>query len=133
MGNTFYEGKKFVSSPEHLPPGEHYVILTFGTITIPGDERSRNGIRERLTPFGIEPELTKAALKAHQGWKHDAPKAYVMDLAFSQPPSATRPIPTLVEINCVLTSGGLGVLYNPSTLVTLAWDSYTRYAERGEF
>ena len=39
--SRFYQGRKYVSSPNDLPPGEHYVILTFGSITIPGDERSR--------------------------------------------------------------------------------------------
>ena len=38
---SFYQGRKSVSSPNDLPPGEHFAIITFGTITIPGDERSR--------------------------------------------------------------------------------------------
>lgn len=32
---------KTVSSPGDLPPGRHLAILTFGSVTIPGDERSR--------------------------------------------------------------------------------------------
>lgn len=32
---------KTVGSERDLPPGKHYVIMTFGTIYIPGDERSR--------------------------------------------------------------------------------------------
>lgn len=39
--SQFHQGRKWVNSPEDLPQGEHYVILTFSTITIPGDERSR--------------------------------------------------------------------------------------------
>lgn len=30
-----------VSKPSDLPPGDHFAILKFSSITIPGDERSR--------------------------------------------------------------------------------------------
>lgn len=32
---------KTVQSPGDIPVGKHWAILTFGSITIPGDERSR--------------------------------------------------------------------------------------------
>lgn len=32
---------KTVRSPEDIPVGKHWAIMTFGSITIPGDERSR--------------------------------------------------------------------------------------------
>jgi hypothetical protein len=32
---------KLATSPTHVPEGPHWAILVFGSITIPGDERSR--------------------------------------------------------------------------------------------
>lgn len=32
---------RYANSPSDLPPGEHFVILSFSSIYIPGDERSR--------------------------------------------------------------------------------------------
>ena len=31
----------YVHNKQDIPKGQHYVILDFGTITVPGDERSR--------------------------------------------------------------------------------------------
>lgn len=31
----------FVHRPEEIPPGEHWVIISGTSVTIPGDERSR--------------------------------------------------------------------------------------------
>ena len=33
--------KQYVSEKSHLPPGDHYVIMQFSSIYVPGDERSR--------------------------------------------------------------------------------------------
>jgi hypothetical protein len=32
---------KIITNAHELPPGEHFAILTFRSVTIPGDERSR--------------------------------------------------------------------------------------------
>lgn len=40
--NGFYDGHKWVHSPEDIPEEDiQYAIIVFGSISIPGDERSR--------------------------------------------------------------------------------------------
>lgn len=41
MSNTFYNGRKWVSGVGDLPEGDLFMIVEFGSMTIPGDERSR--------------------------------------------------------------------------------------------
>ena len=38
---TFYNGRMYVHQYSDFPEGDHYAIIEFGTIYIPGDERSR--------------------------------------------------------------------------------------------
>lgn len=66
--SSFYQGHRYVSSPEHLPPGEHYVILTFGTITIPGDERSRTHPGHGY-PESTETTISCTVYETEEVWK----------------------------------------------------------------
>jgi hypothetical protein len=65
-----YPKSRFVRSPDDLPPGEHFAILTFSTITIPGDERSRthpgHGYPEHTVP-SIECEV----FESREGWESE--------------------------------------------------------------
>ena len=60
--------RKHMRSPEDLPPGEHFVILTFGTITIPGDERSRTHPGHGY-PESTETTIGCEVFQTEEGWK----------------------------------------------------------------
>lgn len=66
--SKYYQGRRFVSSPDDLPPGEHLVILTFSTITIPGDERSRTHPGHGY-PESTETTISCEAFETEEGWK----------------------------------------------------------------
>lgn len=66
--SKYFMGRKFVSSPNDLPPGEHFVILTFGTITIPGDERSRTHPGHGY-PESTESTISCAVYESEGDWK----------------------------------------------------------------
>jgi len=66
--SRFYQGRKFVSSPEDLPPGEYFIILTFGTITIPGDERSRTHPGHGY-PESTETTISCEVYETREGWE----------------------------------------------------------------
>ncbi len=60
---------KYPTSIEQLPPGEFYAILTTSSVTIPGDERSRqspgHGYPEHtVTHWGLEVFQNEADWKA---------------------------------------------------------------------
>ena len=82
------------------------------------------------------PKLLKFASKLSRLWgENGAPKAYAMDVGFSKKPGCVKTVPTLVEVNSVLTTGNMSDLTIPTggKLVVAAWESYTRYAERGKW
>lgn len=81
-------------------------------------------------------ELKRFAQKLYEVWKPTAPKAYVLDVGMSAPVTDTAAhlyVPTLVEINSVLTAGCLGEVKQPGALVIAAWESYAHYAVHGTF
>lgn len=80
-------------------------------------------------------ELQRFAQKLYEVWKPAAPKAYVLDVGMSAPPGtiAHLYVPTLVEINSVLTAGCLDEVKQPGALVIAAWESYAHYAVHGTF
>jgi hypothetical protein len=53
--NSMYNNAIFVTRADQLPLGEHWAILEFSSLTIPGDERSRtnpgHGYPERQEPI----------------------------------------------------------------------------------
>ena len=73
--SKYYQGppRNWVHSPEDLPPGEHYVILTFGTITIPGDERSRTHPGHGY-PESTETTIECVVYATEEGWKAEIQK-----------------------------------------------------------
>lgn len=84
---------------------------------------------DRLVAFGT---------KVHNVWKDQAPKSYILDVGLSTDGGPKkRPLPTIVEINSVLTAGNLqdcrSGTNHPGRMVRTAWASYARYGERGEF
>lgn len=79
------------------------------------------------------PELSEFAGKIYRAWKPFAPKAYVLDVGMSCGPDDRRELPTLVEINSILTAGKFSGVRNPGTLLVEAWKSYAHYAEHGTF
>jgi len=64
---------KYVTSKEDLPVGTHYVILTFGTITIPGDERSRTHPGHGY-PESTETTISCEVYETEEGWKAEIQK-----------------------------------------------------------
>lgn len=99
--------------------------------------------RDELRTFK---KLTEFANTIYETWKPTGPKCYVMDVGMSSKThtdsngyarTGERWIPTLVEINSVLTAGNLDEVkpktHHPGRLVATGWKSYARYAERGEF
>ena len=66
--SKYYQGRKSVTEPNDLPPGEHFVILTFGTITIPGDERSRTHPGHGY-PESTETTIGCEVFQTEEGWK----------------------------------------------------------------
>ena len=74
MPNDYYHGRKYVHSPEDLPPGEHHVIIKFGSITIPGDERSRTN------PGHGYPEHTLSTMECIAFESREAWEAEVLQL-----------------------------------------------------
>lgn len=80
-------------------------------------------------------ELKRFAQKLYEVWKPEAPKAYVLDVGMSAPHTAIHhpKVPTLVEINSVLTAGCLNQVKQPGALVIAAWESYAHYAVHGTF
>lgn len=76
-------------------------------------------------------ELIPHARAMYHAWKDRAPKAYVMDVAWTYHTLARQP--ALVEINSILTAGNLDDTRNPGELTLAAWKSYVHYAEHGRF
>lgn len=79
------------------------------------------------------------AEKLRLAWGRAAPASYVLDVALSSKPRQGRELPTLVEINSVLTAGSLYSHSERKPLLLLggavvaAWESYARYGETGSF
>ena len=91
---------------------------------------------QRLRENPRDKELKRFAQKLYEVWKPTAPKAYVLDVGMSAPLTPTLPhlyVPTLVEINSVLTAGCLSEVKQPGALVIAAWESYAHYAVHGTF
>lgn len=65
-----YNDHTYVHSPNDLPPGEHFLILTFGTITIPGDERSRTHPGHGY-PESTEHTTTVVVYKTRAAWEEE--------------------------------------------------------------
>jgi hypothetical protein len=96
--------------------------------------RTLRPTRLRETPD--DQGLQRFAQKLYEVWKPTAPKAYVLDVGMSAPVTDTRAhlyVPTLVEINSVLTAGCLDEVKQPGALVIAAWESYAHYAVHGTF
>lgn len=63
-----YEARKWAHDPKDVPEGEHYAILYFSSIFVPGDERSRtnpgHGYGERN-----EPTVEYVVFKDRASWE----------------------------------------------------------------
>ena len=64
----FAKSSKTVHSPRDIPKEDHYAILTFGSIYIPGDERSRTNPGHGY-PGGSEPTTTYTSFTDIAEWK----------------------------------------------------------------
>ena len=61
---------KYADKPEDIPVGEHWAILTFGSIHIPGDERSRTHPGHGY-PARNETKITYAYYDDEVVWKKE--------------------------------------------------------------
>lgn len=76
-------------------------------------------------------ELIPFARDMYHAWKATAPRAYVLDVAWTRHTPSRQP--ALVEVNSILTAGNLDDTSNPGELAVAAWKSYAHYAEHGRF
>ena len=60
-------GVIYVNRPSDLPPGEHFAILNFSLITIPGDERSRTNPGHGY-PESTQTTISCAVYPTREAW-----------------------------------------------------------------
>lgn len=65
-----YKTKKYVHSPNDVPQEEHYAILEFGSISIPGDERSRTNPGHGY-PASVESKTDYIVFTDKASWLHE--------------------------------------------------------------
>lgn len=71
---------KTVQKPDDIPVGKHWAILTFGSITIPGDERSRTNPGHGY-PESTQTTTTYTWYETEADWlaeieRKEAPRSY---------------------------------------------------------
>ena len=62
------DGSVFVSTKNDMPEGDHFAILVFSSIYVPGDERSRTAPGHGY-PEHNEPVVNYIAFKDEAAWK----------------------------------------------------------------
>lgn len=115
----------------YLP--DDYPVLEQEVLCLYNEQRFMVGPRS-VTAIGPtrDPDLHREARRMHKAWKHMAPRAYVLDVAFARYQRKPK-VPTLVEVNSILTAGWSYPCNNPGKLLIAAWKSYAHYAEHGTF
>jgi hypothetical protein len=73
---------KFVSKPGDMPAGQHYVILRFSTVYIPGDERSRTNPGHGY-PEHSETTVTYEAINNRAEWEMEIQRLTITKTPFS--------------------------------------------------
>ena len=69
MAKDFYaDGYRWVHSKDEMPTEPHYAIMEFGSIYIPGDERSRTNPGHGY-PGGSEPKIDYIVFKNREAWE----------------------------------------------------------------
>lgn len=62
--------RTWAHSPKDIPEGEHYAIIEFGSISIPGDERSRTNPGHGY-PARTEAKTDYIVFNDKEGWLHE--------------------------------------------------------------
>lgn len=65
-----YGDVNYTQAPKDLPPGKHFAIITYITITIPGDERSRTNPGHGY-PEHTEVQCSIATFKTREAWERE--------------------------------------------------------------
>lgn len=70
-----YEKKNSIGNPNDFPKGEHLAIISFGSIYIPGDERSRSNPGHGY-PASTETTINYYwwAIEDREYWEHEITK-----------------------------------------------------------
>ncbi len=119
----------------YLP--DDYPVLEQEVLRFHNEQRFMVGPRSITATDRVnrDPDLYEEAKRLHMAWKHMAPRAYVLDIALSCQRPEKPVLPTLVEINSILTAGWFtfDTVRNPGALLIEAWKSYAHYAEHKTF
>ena len=68
--------RRWAHQPSDLPPGEHYAILVFGSVHIPGDERSRTHPGHGY-PAHSEPKVEYIVFTGREAWEQEVKRRAV--------------------------------------------------------
>lgn len=67
---SMYDRRKWCSNPEDVPKTEHFAIIEFGSIWVPGDERSRTNPGHGY-PEHTESKIDYIVFSDEASWKQD--------------------------------------------------------------
>jgi len=76
-------------APDDVPQGEHYAIVVFGSIWIPGDERSRTNPGHGY-PEHTEPRVMYIVFKDREEWEREIHRRMVNDKSNDWVPIVAR-------------------------------------------